>query len=80
MSYIPMTSIDHQVDRAQYQAIGYVWGRQDAGEPGDTILALDFGLAYAARKRAFLTEETFFMPNVRDAYEEWSRTGAIALR
>jgi len=79
--YTPTSErIDREVSLAEYQAIGYVWGRQDAGEPGDTMRSLDFGRAYSERKRAFLTEETYFMPNIRDAYAEWSRSGVIALR
>lgn len=73
-------SIERQVEQSEYQAIGYVWGRQDAGEDGDTIRSMEFGRAYAERKRAFLTEQTYFMPNIKDAYEEWSETGSIKLR
>ena len=70
--------IDREVKRSQFQAIGYVWGRQDMGEPGDTIRSIDFGMAYGARKRAYLTQESCWLPNIRDAYEEWARTGAIS--
>jgi hypothetical protein len=70
-------SMERDVERSEYQAIGYVWGRQDMGEPGDTIRSLDFGRAYAERKRAFLTEESYFLPNIRDAYEQWHATGEI---
>lgn len=69
---------NRQVEQAEAQAIGYVWGRQDMGEPGDTARSIEFGRAYAARKRAFLMQETYFLPNIRDAYEEWARTGAIS--
>lgn len=68
-----------EVELAVHQAIGYVWGRQDRGEPGDTIRSMEFGRAYGTRKRAYLTEESAFMPNIRAAYEEWSRTGIITL-
>lgn len=70
-------SIDRQVNVAEEKAIGYVWGRQDMGEDGDTILSMKFGKAYAERMRDFLSERSCFMPNIRDAYEEWRRTGTI---
>jgi hypothetical protein len=73
-------AIDTAIAEARAQAIGYVWGRQDMGEAGDTIRSLAFGDAYAERKRAYLAEETCFMPNIRSAYGEWDQTGTIALR
>jgi hypothetical protein len=73
--------INRDVELAAYQATGYVWGRQDAGESTkDTLRSIEFGRAYGARKRAYLEERAWFMPNIRDAFEEWTRTGTIALR
>jgi len=74
-----MADIEREVEQSEYQAIGYVWGRQDMGEAGDTIRFMEFGKAYAERKRAYLTEQTCFLPNIRDAYEEWSETRVIKL-
>jgi len=72
-----MPTIDQEVELSTMQAIGYVWGRQDMGEPGDTIRSLEFGKAYGQRKCDYLSESSCFMPNIRDAYQEWTRTGEI---
>lgn len=83
MSDNELERVSQAVDYAQAQAIAYAWGRQDERKVGaeysenDTLMSSQFGQAYAARKRAFLTEQSFFLPNIRDAYEEWMTTGTI---
>jgi hypothetical protein len=66
---------------AQAQAIGYVWGVQDAtkGAERDTQDSLRFGEAYGALKRAYLTEQTFMLPNIADAYALWAATGQLPI-
>jgi hypothetical protein len=62
---------------AHAQAIGYVWGRQDQGLPGDTADALTFGRIYAEHVHAYMTEKRFNQLNIRDAFESFSRDGVI---
>jgi hypothetical protein len=62
-------------------AAGYVWGRQDAGDlPKDTQQATDFADAYAARQQAYNDGNSGVgsMPNVKDAFDTWRRTGKVA--
>lgn len=70
-----------QTEQARYQAIGYVWGRQDAGDAaagnGSTTYAVKFGEAYGRAKREYLTELRTSFPNVRDAFAQWQATGRI---
>lgn len=64
------------VDVAETMALGYVWGRLDAGErglPGDAAEA--FPVAYAERKRAFVTEQTHFMPSLSVGFQGMVRDG-----
>jgi hypothetical protein len=62
----------HQLDIARAQGSAYVWGRQDAGEsPRDTGYSIDFANWYADRKRAYLEEQTGFLPSLQDCYAEW---------
>jgi hypothetical protein len=68
------------LNQTEAQAIGYVWGRQDAGDGAyDSNAAWYFGQAYRERKRAYLAEESSWMPNIRDAFDYWSRLGEIPL-
>ena len=62
---------------AAAQAAAYVWGRQDAGEAGNTGYSLDFADAFEARRRAFDRQETCFLPNLENAFTQWRDTGAI---
>jgi hypothetical protein len=79
MTATTMTSNELAAEIARAQATAYVWGRQDAGESGrDTGYSISFGEAYAARKRAYLTEQACFMPNIEAAFTEWRDTGRIA--
>lgn len=75
------TAEQRTVEMDKAQAIGYVWGLQDAGadSAGDTLRSLAFGEAYAERKRAYLGEGSYWMPNIRDAFDWWSRLGEIPL-
>lgn len=62
------------VEIARAQAAAYVWGRQDAGESNrDTGYSLDFGNAYAERKRAYLEGSTGYLPNLETAYLDWKQ-------
>lgn len=66
------------VEVARAQATGYVWGRQDAGESGrDTGYSLDFGEAYAAVKRAYVTEQRHSCPPIQSAFNEWRESRRI---
>lgn len=69
------------VEYARGQATAYVWGRQDAGESvKDTGYSVEFGEAYAERKRKYETPNNGvgMMPNIQAAFEEWRDTGTIA--
>ena len=69
-----------QAIEAHALAMGYVWGRQDAGDGAkDTQQATDFAADYAARQQQYNdgTSGVGFMPNVQAAFETWRRTGKV---
>ena len=72
-----LADITREVDLARARATGYAWGRQDQGDTGDTSSSLVFADTYAEYTKAFRSEQVSFLPNIRDAYETWKRTGAI---
>lgn len=61
---------------ARAQGFAYVWGRHDAGGES-TGEAGSFAAAYCDRRKAFDAGKTSFMPNIRDAFEQWQKTGEI---
>jgi hypothetical protein len=69
-----------QATEAHSLALGYVFGRQDAGHAGsDTDTAIEFATAYAARQRDYNdgASSVGMMPSVRAAFETWCRTGNV---
>ena len=68
-----------QANEAHALALGYVFGRQDAGDGAkDTDEATAFATAFAARQEAYNSPAGVgMMPNVRDAFETWRRTGNV---
>lgn len=67
-----------EVMMLRYQAIGYVWGWQDAGESiKDTGSSIDFGDAYWGHALDYAEEKSCFRINVPDAFKLWRETGAI---
>lgn len=64
--------IERALEIARAAACAYVWGRQDAGESSrDTGYSMEFGEHYAARKRAYLTGESGYLPNIETCFIEW---------
>lgn len=60
------------------QAIGYVWGWQDAGgAPVDSDVSWRFGLAYGWHAYRYATEMQGYRRNIRDAFQRWTSTGTI---
>jgi hypothetical protein len=60
-------------------ALGYAWGRADAGnvptfEPAGTTGSYAFALAYAQGWDEFNAERRGMMTSVRSAYERWQAT------
>ena len=68
-----------QANEARTLALGYAFGRQDAGDgPRDTDEASEFATAYAARQEAYNSPASVgMMPNVKAAFETWRRTGEV---
>ena len=65
---------------AMDQAGAYAWGREDASgtrtvSPTDAPGSLTFAEAWGARKYAFDHERIYYMPPLRDAYDEWQASG-----
>jgi len=65
------------VDIAYAQALAYVWGRQDAGEPFGGY-SIDFADAYRDRQRMCDNGSTCLMPSLERAYNEWRDTRKIS--
>lgn len=66
---------------AHAQAIGYVWGRQDAGEdPGDTGYSLAFGKAVALVASLFESEAIYTKRPLQDTFPLWRDTRMIPVR
>lgn len=64
-----------EVLRMQYQAIGYVWGWQDAGrDDKDTSASWQFGIAFAIHCAEYALELSAYRTNIADAYRKY-RTG-----
>jgi hypothetical protein len=61
-----------EIIRQQYQAIGYVWGRIDAGERISSDAVWQFATAYAGQVLEYKTGKTSSLRGIQDAYEEWS--------
>lgn len=71
------TRID--VKESHAMAIGYAWGRQDAGESAtDSHAAWLFGHAYALHAALYATEARHSRKPLVDAYAEWIAAGVIA--
>lgn len=68
-----------QAETAFQQAMSYVWGYQDARGECDSDQSFQFAVAYRSRKEAYLSERTFWMPNIADAWKEWLATGEITV-
>jgi hypothetical protein len=62
---------------AYAQALAYVWGRQDAGEPFGGY-SIDFAAAFRDRRRVFDNGDTCLMPGLERAYTEWRDTQKIS--
>lgn len=63
-----------EVDTLMAQAIGYVWGRQDAGDQRSVIEAdgsLAFGHVYAHHAIDFETHAIFMRRSIPHGYELW---------
>jgi hypothetical protein len=60
------------VECLRAQSIGYVWGRQDAGEsPKDTGASTDFGYVYGLHCARYSRGVSGFRKTVRDVFEAW---------
>lgn len=65
---------------AMTRAAAYAWGREDASgtrtvSPTAAPGSLTFSEAWSARMYAFKHEATYYMPNLRVAYDEWQAAG-----
>jgi hypothetical protein len=66
------------VDTDLAQAMGYAWGRQDAGDgPKDSAAAWRFAYAYGLHTAWYRAEWRGSRAPLVDAWREWTRTGAV---
>jgi len=74
--YVPSRAAG--VAEHQAQAVGYVWGWQDAGgSPKDTQVSTDFGYAYGIHCALYALERQGYRQNIAKAFEQWCATGSV---
>lgn len=66
------------IERLTDQAIGYVWGFQDAGgEVKDTQRSTEFGRRYGIVAARFELAQIGSRPPIQDAWRSWQEHGEI---
>ncbi len=66
-----------EVKELHAQAIGYVWGWQDARGEHDTSVSWDFGIAYCIHAAYFALEVNSFRRPIHEAFKSWQEFGEI---
>jgi hypothetical protein len=61
----------------RHEAIGYVWGWQDARGEKDTGVSLDFGYAYGAHAAEYALELFGWRMSPSAAWKCWQKVGRI---
>ena len=66
-----------EVKNLQAQAMGYVWGWQDANKERDSQVSWNFSYAYGVYAAEFAFGITYKKMPIQDAFQSWLKTGEI---